>query len=309
MSKRIFGLAAVAAVFFVAGCGGGGGGGGSSPLVSDTQAASLASSPGWSAPIETADQAEVRLAPIFARTNHFSMTPLVIDPAGTQIWFDSQCTGTACNHYYGGQRTGQTTLSELSLTDTDEGNAIASRNGVTILQFRTGSLFNTGAVLSHSWFTVQRSTVSAAASETLEALSGEETQGKPTLGGMAGGIRHGSPAQDIRATWMGAMTGYADDDPRSVLAGAANVTYNVGGRNYVVAEFKDIRNLSNGQAHPVREVYFGNVSVASDGSFAVNDNTGRINGGFYGPNQEEVAGTFHKNDIIGAFGASREPAE
>ena len=54
-------------------------------------------------------------------------------------------------------------------------------------------------------------------------------------------------------------------------------------------------------------------SVASDDvtgmrlrAGAFEDATGRVRGNFYGPQHEEVAGTYNRNNLAGAFGASRE---
>ena len=44
----------------------------------------------------------------------------------------------------------------------------------------------------------------------------------------------------------------------------------------------------------------------SGGAFAASDSTSALSGRFYGPHHEEVAGTFERDLILGAFGAARE---
>lgn len=46
---------------------------------------------------------------------------------------------------------------------------------------------------------------------------------------------------------------------------------------------------------------WSDIDVGQNGIF---DQEG-INGSFYGPNHEEVGGTFHAYDVVGAFGASK----
>jgi len=48
-----------------------------------------------------------------------------------------------------------------------------------------------------------------------------------------------------------------------------------------------------------------NLSL-TDGVFRSGSSTNQIKGQFYGPNHEEVGGTFERNQVIGAFGAARQ---
>ncbi|MDE0332813.1 MAG: hypothetical protein OXL41_13200 [Nitrospinae bacterium] len=63
--------------------------------------------------------------------------------------------------------------------------------------------------------------------------------------------------------------------------------------------FSNIRNLRTGASY--RNIEWTDGSVAENGTF----DWGSINGSFYGPNHEEVGGSFNRNGIAGAFGGKR----
>ena len=66
-------------------------------------------------------------------------------------------------------------------------------------------------------------------------------------------------------------------------------------------EFTNIRNLNN-DMDTIGDMKWKDIPLA-DGAFSADD--GSIEGVFYGGNHDEVGGVFDKNDIIGAYGASR----
>ena len=69
------------------------------------------------------------------------------------------------------------------------------------------------------------------------------------------------------------------------------------------AVFSEIANLSRSAPHSITEVRFSNVEVTSSGSFSQGDQGNSIQGAFYGINAAEIAGTFERSGILGAFGA------
>lgn len=48
-----------------------------------------------------------------------------------------------------------------------------------------------------------------------------------------------------------------------------------------------------------------NLSL-TDGDFKSGSGANQVQGRFYGPNHEEVGGTFERNQVLGAFGAARQ---
>ena len=72
------------------------------------------------------------------------------------------------------------------------------------------------------------------------------------------------------------------------------------------AAFSGIVNIDRGAAHGVEVVFFSNLAVGSDGTFATGQSGTRIQGGFHGPGHAEAAGVFEQSDIVGAFGATRQ---
>ena len=43
-----------------------------------------------------------------------------------------------------------------------------------------------------------------------------------------------------------------------------------------------------------------------DGAFAIETGEGRLHGRFYGPEHQEVGGTFERHEVLGAFGGRRQ---
>ena len=100
-------------------------------------------------------------------------------------------------------------------------------------------------------------------------------------------------------------TPVAGDDQSHRLVGAAALNYDLdAGR--LDAAFSGITNIDRGMAHDVERVFFVNLAVAPDGTFARGQSGTRIQGGFHGPDHAEAAGIFEQSDIIGAFGAKRQ---
>lgn len=104
--------------------------------------------------------------------------------------------------------------------------------------------------------------------------------------------------------WNGVMVGRNSDiessDVSNVVQGDAAVSAELSqaGDMSVDVAFSNIKDLNSGNL--VADITWTDLSVV-DGSFE----DGTIAGSFFGPQHEEVVGTFKKNDILGAFGARR----
>ena len=116
--------------------------------------------------------------------------------------------------------------------------------------------------------------------------------------GVSIGIKSGSfPAAS--ATYNGVMLGV---DRRSAQHG--NMVRGDTRIDFTLPQLNDPRvsisftNINGGSASSMN---WRNLSVGSNGMF----DHGSINGSFYGPNHEEIGGTFNAHDVVGAYGAAK----
>ena len=105
-------------------------------------------------------------------------------------------------------------------------------------------------------------------------------------------------------SWDGVMVGRNSDidsaSVSNVVQGDARVSAALspaGGMSVDIA-FSNIKDLNSGTS--IADMSWTDLSVIG-GSFG----SGTIEGSFYGPAHEEVAGVFERNDVLGAFGARR----
>ena len=104
--------------------------------------------------------------------------------------------------------------------------------------------------------------------------------------------------------WNGVMVGrnsnIASTAVSNVIQGDAAVSAELSqaGDLSVDVTFSNIRDLNAGTS--MADMMWTDLSV-TDGSF----DGGNIEGSFYGPQHEEVAGVFERNYVMGAFGARR----
>lgn len=69
-------------------------------------------------------------------------------------------------------------------------------------------------------------------------------------------------------------------------------------------EFTDIRNLNDG-SDTIANLSWIDVPLTA-GTFERRLSNNYIEGAFYGTGHEEVGGVFTRNDMVGAFGATRK---
>ena len=125
------------------------------------------------------------------------------------------------------------------------------------------------------------------------------------------GTASGAPP-DAAATWSGLMLGYqggraASETP--FVEGLARLEYSLSDNTLDVA-FSDV--ASRDGRRFLRDFAFKGLEAQEDGTFGTDGTdgaAGTIDGAFFGPSQEEAAGTFHHNasNITGGFGARRLP--
>ena len=194
----------------------------------------------------------------------------------------------------------------------------ASVNGVQT--FSHGYEFRVTARLQQSWELLALGEFSAAHMLTERFLLDEGLQA--TAFGAAFGERHsGRPnGSSGSASWRGQMVGVATDSG-SLLAGKSALTYSFAD-NTVDVEISGIRAIDDRFAYAgSSSLAWSGLSVNSDGSFyipgynndrsvadldsALHPTLGYIDGDFYGPDAEEAAGIFTRDNVTGAWVARK----
>ena len=298
-------FAAILSAVALSACGGGGGGTAASAMAPAFQidrgaARTLTRA---TAPTESAADQIARRAGILARADSLIASTIYGDSSSSALptfALSSSCTGTACTFRELNSGVSQTVrLSDLEF-GSEGTRAVLSKNGVTLLEYAGANLRAYGAWLEHSAFAVQRE------SGTVN-VAGAGDVSFHFRHGMAGGDLTGS-RPSVDATWTGVMVGTPDQGGRrgNYLQGDASLTY-ASADNTLDATFSSIVNLNTGRAHSTTLLSFGNVPVTAGGTFASGTGGNRIRGGLYGPDHAEATGVFEKNDIVGAFGARKEP--
>ena len=122
--------------------------------------------------------------------------------------------------------------------------------------------------------------------------------------GMTTGINPTVP--EGGATWRGAVLGRTagvTESLQDIVQGEATIVVDPGSPDFLQADvaFTQLQNLRTEQAYS--DIGWNNLDI-KDGGFARRDSeSDNITGQFFGPEQEEVAGTFERSGITGAFGA------
>ena len=109
------------------------------------------------------------------------------------------------------------------------------------------------------------------------------------------------------ATYDGLMLGVVTQgaDRSDHVEGDATLEFsmaNPGGARMDVS-FTNITNRETGGMLP--DITWNLIQVGADGTFDKRNDMEKIHGIFYGPNHEEVGGTFNRDGVTGAYGASR----
>ena len=145
-----------------------------------------------------------------------------------------------------------------------------------------------GGWLTNSAFSVDMLTIDHGSREDsiLIGLSyGDNTGSRPTT----------------TASYNGAIIGINKDDG-GIVQGGVTIDVSVIS-NTANISFDGIVNINNGNT--VGQMVW-NTLIDTNGTFSsTSQTTGDIDGAFYGANHTEVGGTFNRDGIIGAFGASR----
>ncbi len=187
----------------------------------------------------------------------------------------------------------------------DKVKTLQTKRGITMARLRVGESKGGegfwGAVLGHSSFGLY---------EDIGALEDEDIASF-FFGGVASGDLYGKrPTADVE--WTGLMVGAptAGEDRGNILRGDATVNYSSSDTSISVS-FTDIAKVEKSlddnkkTPHSVTSISFPGVEVTPSGAFGEKSGSEYIQGGLYGPGNEEVAGVFEKQGIAGAFGANK----
>ncbi len=112
---------------------------------------------------------------------------------------------------------------------------------------------------------------------------------------------------DASATYNGLILGVdtAGADQGDAVEGDATLEFsmaNPGGAQMDVS-FTNITNRTTKSAY--NPIEWSNIQVRADGTFNKRNDMEKIHGSFYGPNHEEIGGTFNRDGVTGAYGAKR----
>ena len=296
MQRIVLVLAALA----LAACGGGGGGGaGDSRVSGDIQwpvdaADARAVTNGLAPPQISSSEIAARLSTILDQADTLLLTDLHNPEFAVVGHISTNCRAGTCV-----TSRGRVNLDDLTIEDSEEYQAVMTRNGVTLGQYRsetkdadgiTAQEIGYGAWLDHNAFsTSAASYYSGAVSDGYYAVF---------VAGYSFGDDSGTRPVGGSATWTGTMTG-ADLEFQNAVQGDAAVTVDFARNNAGVA-FTNIKDLSTRSGLPSME--WSGLAIGTDGRFGASD----IRATFYGPNHEEVGGVFERNNIVGAFGAKRQ---
>ena len=280
--------------------------GGGSAVNLDPSSAQQAT--GGSAPAELAAEAVFRATGIGSRADSLLLTTAYIQtsvPQYRNVVVEPYCSARSCtlSHTPTGITLNYTvdSIIQNAYSGTVAEQSILSKQGVTLIERSWSASFSQSSsegeilagALDHSAF--------GSVTETI-------TYGSETfVGRYAGALGDRTASRPIAsAVWRGQMSAVTQSSS-DFLQGDATLTYSVSdSRGILNAEFSGITNLSRNSTHSVPSVSFSNVEVTSSGSFSQGVRGNRIQGAFYGTNAGEIAGTFERSGILGAYGTRRQ---
>ena len=301
------------ALLLLAGCGGGGlggilggGGGGGETDVSDipwpvdpVAVQSLTSGKPSSYTGADVRRSVERLA---AAANSLLVGDLLVFATnGPPIRGETSCSGDRCSSGFLGSALNLLLSDELGIRGPSAYQAVAEHRGVLLAQGRgKGDIAGTaadysgyGGWLDHSFFVVEFNRITDGILDNTPFNYGYSIGDAPGTNPVAAG---GS------GTWSGVMVG-ADVSATAArgdrIQGEATLTIGSFANPAVDVAFRKIYNLDDRSALP--DMTWTGIAVTA-GAFAATS----IEGRFYGPDHEEVGGVFERNQVLGAFGATRE---
>ena len=124
-------------------------------------------------------------------------------------------------------------------------------------------------------------------------------EGLETLIAFSTGTESGSNPVTGSAEWNGLVVALDQTAPTRAVNGQASLTFDFADNTLDVG----LSNISGPRTY--NDISWKNLTVR-DGRFSDGADSNSLSGSFYGSNHEEVGGVFERNQLIGAFGASRQ---
>ena len=263
---------------------------------------------GLASPDETAEAQEARSRTVVMNGDSLILTTAHVETSHPEIpalIVHSECSGPRCELFepLSGD-IGTMGLDDIEFLD-GPAYTVGSRYGITLMsafarpededRVENASVTSYGSWMEHGGFGLQTNTYETGGVSFVERFG--IAGGKLTGAKLAGG-----------ATWLGLMVGTLAEGEHSgdLLQGDAALNYDLALDTLDVG-FSGIKNIDRRAAHSTEVVMFNDLAVAPDGTFKAGSTGDLIQGGFYGPAHAEAAGVFERSNIIGAFGAKREP--
>ena len=172
-------------------------------------------------------------------------------------------------------------------------------NGVELERTTDSDIDTYAGWLNHNYFFAEKYQINSnnIIYEVSYSLSlGDATNTNP--------MRVGS--ETATGTWTGAMVGTdvsTNATYGNMIEGKADITLTDFSNPSVDVSFTEIMDVDDNSARS--DMTWSSISV-TNGRFQTGANLDSIDGKFYGPNHEEVGGIFERDEILGAFGASRQ---
>ncbi len=226
-----------------------------------------------------------------------------------ELTLESDCTGPTC--MLTESRTGiseSVSVHDLQTTDADsienlrqEVHSILTRRGVPVyggsVSFALGEDSTVSATAYGGWM-VHNFFLAAWGKYSDRIISSADFGTGLSIGNATGSH------PDADATYAGVMLGVITTEGGAQgngVEGDATLEFSMANPSgaQMDVSFTNITNRETGDA--LSDMTWNPIQVQSDGTF----DTGGIHGIFYGPAHEEVGGTFNRDGVAGAFGASR----
>ncbi|MYG26968.1 MAG: transferrin-binding protein-like solute binding protein [Boseongicola sp. SB0677_bin_26] len=233
--------------------------------------------------------------------NTLLVSDLLLSIDFSEILFQSDCAGTACEMSAPGLETVIISLADLvdgaagewpSAAETHRNVSLAREVGIGATDSLIGAGDAYAGWLDHNFFLVGHVSLTDADLWTFRFPMG-----------ISVGRATGSNPVRGSATWSGVMVGVDTNASRfSSVRGDADLVIGGFANPKLTVMFTNIRDVDIGR--PREAMMWHDVPMTS-GGFATGSDGNSIQGKFYGPDHGEAGGIFERDRVIGAFGAKR----
>lgn len=232
---------------------------------------------------------------------------------GNLVRIPGTCSGLSCTFTFDGE----SATVNFGVPDPDAGTSesqlVMVHNGVKLGQTRRrdgkGTADQDEFIVYGGWLTYSAFEVgvfadpSFASSQVSAAMTlsyGDDTRSNP------------SESAGMTATWTGVMAGVdmSAANRENFIHGEAMATVDFvnSDMDLTFENLVDLNDADRNSALNGMNWTWENLSL-TDGAFQSGSDTDQVEGQFYGPNHEEVGGTFERNQVLGAFVAKRQEQE